>query len=246
MYQLAKLGFSQSYTYFAWRNTKEELTDYLTELTATEVRDYFRPNFWPNTPDILTEALQFGGRSAFAARLVLAATLGASYGIYGPAFELQEHRAREPGSEEYLDSEKYERRQWALDRKDNLKDLIARVNRIRRENPALHRNESLAFHPVDNEQLIAYSKTTEDLANQVLVVVNLDPHHAHSGWLTLPLDRFGLDAHQSYQVHDLLTGARFVWQGTRNYVALDPAGVPAHIFQVRRRLRTERDFDYYL
>ncbi len=177
---------------------------------------------------------------------MLAATLSANYGIYGPAFELQENQAREAGGEEYRNSEKYEIRQWALDRKDSLKELIARINRIRRDHSALHRDDSLAFHAVDNEQLIAYSKITEDRSSQVLTVVNLDPHHAHSGWLTLPLERFGLDPQQPYQVHDLLTGARFIWQGSRNYVALDPAGVPAHVFQVRRRLRTEKDFDYYL
>ncbi len=245
-YRLAKLGFSQSYTYFAWRNTKYELTEYLTELTQTEVREYFRPNLWPNTPDILTEYLQHGGRPAFMARLILAATLGASYGIYGPAFELCENQPREPGSEEYLNSEKYEVRYWVLDRPDSLKDLIARVNAIRRENPALHEDRNLRFHPVDNDQLICYSKRTRALDNIILVVVNLDPHHTHSGWVELPLDEFGLEPHQPYQVHDLLAGARYLWNGPRNYVELNPTIVPAHIFRLRRKLRTERDFDYYM
>ncbi len=245
-YRLAKLGFSQSYTYFAWRNTKYELTEYLTELTQTEVREYFRPNLWPNTPDILTEYLQHGGRPAFMARLILAATLGASYGIYGPAFELCENQPREPGSEEYLNSEKYEVRYWVLDRPDSLKDLIARVNAIRRENPALHEDWNLRFHPVDNDQLICYSKRTRALDNIILVVVNLDPHHTHSGWVELPLDEFGLEPHQPYQVHDLLAGARYLWNGPRNYVELNPTIVPAHIFRLRRKLRTERDFDYYM
>ena len=158
MHHLAKLGFSQSYTYFAWRNSRRELTDYLTELAHGPGRDYFRPNLWPNTPDILTEYLQHGGRPAFAARLVLAATLGASYGIYGPAFELLERAAREPGSEEYLDSEKYEIRAWDLDRPESLAPLIARVNRIRRENPALHADDTLRFLDVDNEQLLCAVK----------------------------------------------------------------------------------------
>lgn len=246
MYHLAKLGFAQSYTYFAWRNTKDELERYFTELTRTEVAEFFRPNLWPNTPDILTEYLQTGGRPAFIARLVLAATLGASYGIYGPAFELCEARPREPGSEEYLNSEKYEIRHWDLDRPDSLRHVIARVNRIRREHPALHADRSLTFHPVDAEALIAYSKRTDDGADIVLVVVNLDPHHRQAGWVTLPLETLGLSPQEPYQVHDLLTGTRYLWSGARNYVELDPQGLPAHIFAVRRRVRREQDFEYYL
>lgn len=246
MYRLAKLGFTQSYTYFTWRNTKMELTHYFTELTRTEVQEYLRPNLWPNTPDILTEYLQLGGRPAFITRLILAATLGANYGIYGPAFELCEHRPRELGSEEYLDSEKYEIRQWDLDQPHSLKDLITRVNQIRRENPALQSDRHLQFHPIDNEQLICYSKHTEDGTNLILVVVNVDPHHTHTGWMELSFDALGLDPHQPYQVHDLLSGARYLWQGARNYVELNPQVTPAHIFRIRRRVRTERDFDYYM
>jgi starch synthase (maltosyl-transferring) len=246
MYHLAKLGFAQSYTYFAWRNTKAELERYFTELTRTEVAEFFRPNLWPNTPDILTEYLQTGGRPAFIARLVLAATLGASYGIYGPAFELCEARPREPGSEEYLNSEKYEIRHWDLDRPDSLRHIIARMNRIRREQPALQADRSLTFHPVDTEALIAYSKHTEDRSSVVLVVVNLDPHHRQAGWVTLPLEALGLNPHEPYHVHDLLTGTRYLWSGARNYVELDPHGLPAHVFAVRRRVRREQDFEYYL
>lgn len=246
MYRLAKLGFTQSYTYFAWRNTKWELEQYFTELTQTEVREYFRPNLWPNTPDILTEYLQSGGRPAFMIRLILAATLGANYGIYGPAFELCENRPLRAGSEEYLNSEKYEIRSWDLGRADSLKALIARVNRIRRGNSALESNARLRFHSTDNAQLIAYSKTTEDLANSILVVVNLDPHYTQSGWLDLPLDYFELDPHQSFQVHDLLTDSRYLWQGTRNYVELNPHSMPAHILRIKRRVRSERDFDYFM
>ncbi len=245
-YRLAKLGFSQSYTYFAWRNTKQELTQYLTELTQSEVREFFRPNLWPNTPDILTEYLQHGGRPAFMTRLVLAATLGASYGIYGPAFELCENQPRERGSEEYLNSEKYEIRHWDWERSDSLSPFIGRVNRIRKENPALHSDWNLRFHAVDNEELICYSKQSDDLSNVILVVVNLDPHHTHSGWVDLPLEALGLEMDRPYQVHDLLTDAHYLWHGPRNYVQLNPAIVPAHILRIRRRLRTERDFDYYM
>jgi starch synthase (maltosyl-transferring) len=232
MYRLSKLGFTQSYTYFAWRNTKPELMEYFADLTQTEIREYFRPNLWPNTPDILTDFLQFGGRPAFMIRLLLAATLGASYGIYGPAFELGENRAIRPGSEEYLASEKYQLRHWDIDNPNSLRSLIARVNQIRHENPALHGDWSLRFHPVDNDQLIVYSKATADLSNVIVVVVNLDPHHTQSGWVDVPVEAFQLDPHQPYQVHDLLTDARYVWHGIHNYVELNPQGIPAHIFCV--------------
>jgi starch synthase (maltosyl-transferring) len=246
MYRLAKLGFTQSYTYFAWRNTKWELRQYFTELTRTKVREFLRPNLWPNTPDILTEYLQMGGRSAFMVRLGLAATLGANYGIYGPAFELCVNSAREPGSEEYLDSEKYEIKHWDLKRTESLKNFIARVNRIRKENPALQNDWSLRFHDIDNEQLICYSKHTDDFSNLVLTVVNLDPHHTHSGWMELPLAEMNLDPHQPFQMHDLISGARYLWQGPRNYLELNPQIMPVHIFRLRRKIRTEHDFDYFM
>lgn len=234
MKRLAQLGFTQSYTYFAWRNTKWELTEYFTELTQTEMREYFRPNLWPNTPDILTEYLQSGGRPAFMARLVLAATLGANYGIYGPAFELCENIPIAPGKEEYLNAEKYEIRQWDFSSPGNLRDLIARVNRARRGNPAFERDTSLRFHRLDNDQLIAYSKATDDRSNVVLVVVNLDSRYTQSGWVDLTLEELGLDAQTPFQVHDLLTEARYRWQGSRNYVQLDPHVLPAHVFRIRR------------
>jgi len=246
MHRLARLGFSQSYTYFTWRNTKHEITEYLTELTRGNAAEYFRPNFWPNTPDILPEYLQIGGRPAFMARLVLAATLSASYGVYGPAFELLEAEPHAPGAEDYRNSEKYEIRAWDLERSDSLRDFMARLNRIRRENDALRRNTNLVFHSVDNERLVAYSKSTEDGDNVILVVVNLDPDYAQSGWLTLPIEKFSVDPHHSYQVHDLLTGARYLWQGERNFVRLDPRHTPAAIFRLRRRLRSERDFEYFM
>ena len=243
MHRLAKLGFTQSYTYFAWRNTKRELTDYFTELAHGPGRDYFRPNVWPNTPDILTEYLQHGGRAAFAARLLLAATLAANYGIYGPAFELFEGAPREPGSEEYLDSEKYQLRHRDLDHPDSLCRLIERVNAIRRDNPALQRDGSLAFLAIDNDQLIAYAKHTADHANTLVMVVNLDPHHPHSGWLTVDRAVLGLEPDVSYQVHDLLTDVRYLWQEQRQFVRLEPG--MAHIFRLRRRVRSESDFDYF-
>ncbi len=246
MYRLAKSGFSQSYTYFAWRNTKWELTQYFTELTQTEIADFFRASLWPNTPDILTEYLQFGGRPAFMTRLVLAATLGANYGIYAPAFELCENVPRDPGSEEYLNSEKYELKHWDLERKDSLKEFIALVNRIRGENRALQRDRSLRFHPVDNPEIICFSKQTEDLKNVIVVVVNLDPHHTQSGWVELAMEELGLLPQQPFQMHDLLTNARYLWHGARNYVQLNPDTVPAQIFRVRHRLRHEQDFDYFL
>ena len=246
MYRLAKLGFSQSYTYFTWRNTKQELTEYFSALMKTEVREYFRPNLWPNTPDILPEFLQIGGRPAFMVRLILAATLGASYGIYGPAFELCENAPFRPGSEEYLNSEKYELKHRDPYSAGSLKDFIARINRIRRENSELQSNRNLHFHTTDNPALICYSKATDDLSDVIVVIVNLDCVHTQTGWVRLDLGSIGLDADHAFQAHDLLGDGRFLWQGSHNYVELTPESLPAHILRVRRRIRTERDFDYYL
>jgi starch synthase (maltosyl-transferring) len=260
MERLAKLGFNQSYTYFAWRDSKAELMEYLEELTRTDVAEYFRPNFWPNTPDILTEALQTGGRPAFMGRIVLAATLSSNYGIYGPAYELMEHRPREAGSEEYLDSEKYQLRHRNLDEPHSLRHFIGRLNRIRRGNPALHDNRTLRFHAVqqDGEEsphLLAYSKSSaaapvtptgraiyryEDFSparpgpdhNLVLTVVNLDMRRPHRGWVGLPLRDLGLREDVPFTAHDLLTDTRYTWRGDWNYVELDPHVVPAHIFHI--------------
>lgn len=244
MQRLAKLGFSQSYTYFTWRNTKQELTEYFTELTQTPVREYLRSNLWPNTPDILPETLQIGGRAAFLGRLLLAATLGPSYGIYGPAFELGEHEPLRPGSEEYLHSEKYEIRYWNLDAPESIASAIVNVNRARRENAALHASHNLHFHSTDNPSLIAYSKTSCDESNTVLVVVNLDFAHAQAGWIDLDPNALGIRAEETFQLWDQLSGARFLWQDARNYVELSPE-MPAHLFRVLRRVRSEKDFDYY-
>ena len=231
MYRLAKLGFTQSYTYFTWRNTKEELTEYMTELTTTEVHEFFRPNFWPNTPDILHESLQKGGRPAFMSRLVLAATLASSYGIYGPAYELCESVPREPGSEEYLNSEKYEIKKRNLHDPASLRPFISRVNAIRNENPALQTNDRLQFHKIENDQIICYSKHTADKKNVIVAVVNLDPNWTQSGFVELPLEDLGIDVRRPYQMVDLLTGTKFTWQGPRNYVELRPQEVPAHILR---------------
>ncbi|HLW13807.1 MAG TPA: alpha-1,4-glucan--maltose-1-phosphate maltosyltransferase [Casimicrobiaceae bacterium] len=222
MHRLAKAGFTQSYTYFAWRNTKDELTQYFTELSQAPSREYFRPNAWPNTPDILTAYLQTGGRPAFIVRLVLAATLAASYGVYGPAFELMEHVPREPGSEEYLHSEKYEIRDWPRGRADSLRPLVARINAIRRGNKALQQDWELRFHAIDNPEMICYSKMSADGENVILVVVNLDPFHKQSGFVDLALAELGVDPVQPFELEDLLTKARYTWRGARNYVELRP------------------------
>ena len=245
MYHLAKLGFTQSYTYFTWRNTKYDIIEYFTTLTNTEIREYFRPNLWPNTPDILNEYLQFGGRPACTIRLVLAATLAANYGVYGPPLEFCEVEPREPGSEEYLNSEKYQIRHWDFSG-SALAGIMRRLNQIRRDNPALQTDLHLTFHPVDNEQLICYSKQSEDRNDLALVVVNLDAHHTQSGWVDLPLKELGIPVDRPYQAHDLLGGGRFLWHGRRNYVELNPHVLPAHVFHIRRYVRTEHQFEYYL
>ena len=245
MHRLAKLGFTQSYTYFAWRNTRQELTEYFTELAHGTGREYFIPNVWPNTPDILTEALQLGGRPMFMARIVLAATLAANYGIYGPAYELMANMPREPGSEEYLDSEKYQLRHWDLERPESLRAFVTLLNRIRRENPALHSDWSLRFFATDNDHLICYAKIDEEHDNVIVTAVNLDPRNVQSGWVELDLAALGIEPRHQYQMHDLLTEARYLWEGPRNFIQLDPARVSAHIFRVRRRLNREQDFDYF-
>ena len=237
MYWLAKTGYTQSYTYFTWRTSKWELTTYMEELTRPPVSDFFRPNFWPNTPDILHKVLQEGGHPAFVLRLILATTLTANYGIYGPAYELGENAPARPApgkteSEEYLDSEKYEVRQRSRTAPGSLVSLIAQLNKIRRSNPALQSNNSLRFHTTDNPQVICYSKTTPDNSNAILVVVNLDPIYGQTGWTDIDLTALGLTPGQSFIVDDLLNGAQYTWHDRRNYVALRPGTQPAHIFRI--------------
>jgi starch synthase (maltosyl-transferring) len=235
MERLAKLGYTQSYTYFTWRNTKAELTEYMTELTKTEVAEYMRPNFWPNTPDILPFGLQTGGPNAFKSRLVLAATLSSNYGMYGPAFELGENVRFKEGSEEYLNSEKYEIKRWNRDAPNSLRPLITLLNEARRANRALQRNENLVFHPTDNAQIMAYSKATDDGADVVLTIVSLDPVNTQAGFVTLDLAALGVTDGSIFDVFDLLANRGYRWQGSRNYVELRPYEVPAHVFRVTPR-----------
>jgi len=245
MYRLAKLGFTQSYTYFTWRNSKRELTDYLNELTKTEIKEYFRPIFWTNTPDILPEYLQHGGRAAFIIRLVLAATLSSNYGIYGPPYEFCVGESL-PGREEYLNSEKYEIRHWDSDSPDGLRPLIARINRIRRENPTLQTTNNLSFYEINNDNILCYGKTSEDRSNTIMVAVSLDPFQSQSGLLKLPLNELGVDPAKPYLMHDLLGDGKYIWQGEANHVELNPHIMPAQIFRVRRMVRRESDFDYFM
>ncbi len=240
MYHLAKIGFNNSYTYFAWRTTRHELESYGRELFQTEAAEFFRPSFWPNTPDILTEELAHGGRPAHVARLVLAATLSPLYGVYGPPYEHVFHR-QHPEREEYAENEKYEIRSWNWNDPHSLQPLMQRVNRIRRENPALQRLRGLRFHETMNDHLIAYTRQASD--NLVLVVVNLDPYVPHEGQIALPLHVFGMAPERPFEVHDLLGGERYQWQGERHYVRIDPHQMPAHIFRLQRRHRTEKDYD---
>jgi starch synthase (maltosyl-transferring) len=243
MYSLAKGGYTQGYTYFTWRTTKTELQTYFEEICNPPVSDFFRPNVWPNTPDILHEQLQEPDptrrRAVFQQRAVLAATLSANWAIYGPAFELGEWRAAKPapgktGSEEYLDSEKYQLRHWDRESPDSIAPLIAKLNRIRHENSALQRNERLIFHDAPNPQLLCYSKSNQDHTNTILIVVNLDPQNEQTAWLDLKLDELGLPWKGSFIVKDLLTDVSYTWKDQWNYVALRPWEMPAHIFHIMR------------
>jgi starch synthase (maltosyl-transferring) len=232
MKALAKAGFNQSYTYFTWRNSKHEFIEYFTELTQTEMSEYFRPNLWPNTPDILPFVLQEGGRPAFMIRVALAATLSPLYGIYS-GYELCENEAL-PGREEYLDSEKYQYKERDWNAPGNIKDWIARLNKIRKENRALQLYTNLRFHDADNDAILFYSKMTAARDNIILVVVNLDPHRKQNSFVDVPVESFGQMDSDVYQVQDLLSGATYTWRGRRNYVELDPDIQPAHVFLVRR------------
>ncbi len=243
MYSLAKAGFSQGYTYFTWRTTKYELETYLAELASPPVVDFYRPNFWPTTPDIFPEHLVHGGPAIFTQRLILAATLASSYGIYGPSYELMENVQR-PGVEELARNEKYQLRSWDTSRPESLRHVIARLNRIRRDHPALHDMRSLRFHKTDNDFVLCYSKRRGD--SIVLCVVNLDPHHTHRAWLDLDLAALGVHDDHTFQVHDVLSGARYSWRDARNFVELAPHEMPAHIFEVRRFARSENQFEYFL
>ena len=247
MKYLAKSGYNQSYSYFTWRTDKQGLTEYFTELFKTDVADYMRPNLFANTPDILHEYLQTGGRPAFLIRLVLAATLGSTYGIYGPTFELCVGMPVRHGSEEYLDSEKYQIRHWDLNAPWSLRQSITRINAIRRENPALHDTRNIQFFETDNPHIICYGKATPDLQNLIITVVNLDPFHTQTGWVHLPVEELNLNGagDGTYLVHDLLNEERYIWTGKKNYVVLNPHEKPAHVFRVKRKVRSESDFEAY-
>jgi starch synthase (maltosyl-transferring) len=237
MYRLAKVGFTHSYTYFAWRTTRSDLEGYFRELSNGAVGEFFRPHLWPNTPDILTEQFHGGQRSVFVQRFVLAATLAAHYGVYGPAYELLEHLPLEPGKEEYRDSEKYALRHWDLAAAGTLAPEIRRLNAIRRAHPALRTGRHLTFHGIDNDRLIAYSRRTPDASDVVLVIVNLDPESVQSGWTALDLRELGVLPDEAFEVHDLWTDARFRWRGSGNFVRLDPAVAPAHLLHLVRPAR---------
>ncbi|WP_029896321.1 alpha-1,4-glucan--maltose-1-phosphate maltosyltransferase [Desulfohalovibrio reitneri] len=248
MYRLAKAGFSQSYTYFTWRNSKQEIESYMQELVETAPRDFFRPNFWPNTPDILPEYLQYGGRPAFLIRLVLAATLSSNYGIYGPAFELCENHGLD-GREEYLDSEKFEIKDWDLDRPGNLTAFITRLNAIRAKTPALRQTWNVRFLPSHNDHVVFFAKWAEGEEGRretTLTAVSLDPHNPQTAELELPLEDLGIKEGATYMVHDLLGDDKFVWAGRTNRMAFDPRVLPARVFRLRTRLRRETDFDYFM
>lgn len=231
MNALAKLGFSQSYTYFTWKNTAAELREYITQLTHSEMVEYYRPNFFANTPDILHEYLQRGGRPAFRVRLLLAATMSPSYGVYS-GFEFCENVPVRAGSEEYLDSEKYQIKSRNWNALGNIKQDIARINRIRVENPALQKLDNLTFLHSEFDGILAYWKSAP--GNDLVCIVNLDPHHAHESMIHLPLRELGLSDTQAFEVEDLLTGARYVWSGHRNYVRLDPAAQVGHLLRIVR------------
>ncbi|MEO8905457.1 MAG: alpha-1,4-glucan--maltose-1-phosphate maltosyltransferase [Polyangiaceae bacterium] len=232
MKSLGKLGFTQSYTYFTWKNTAWEIREYMNELTRTEMADYYRPNFFANTPDILHEFLQTGGRPAFRLRLLLAATLSPTYGIYS-GYELCEHLPVHPGSEEYLDSEKYEIRVRDWNAPGNIKQDISRLNRIRREQPALHELTNLSFLNTDYDAILAYKKSA--YGNDLIIIVNLDPHAMHETMVEVPIEELGIGPNEPYEMADLLTGARYTWRGAKNYVRLDPTERVGHVFKMSRQ-----------
>lgn len=244
--RLAKLGFSQCLVNFPWRNTKVELAESFAFLTGSEVGEFLRPIAWPNTPEVLPEFLQAGGRAAFLIRLFLAGTLASSYGIYGPAFELCESEASASEPERYAIWERFALKEWPIGERPDIGAEIGRLNAIRRRCPALQDHRNLCFHSVDNQQILAYSKRGEASEDLLLIIVNLDPFHAQSGWLELPLEAMGLARERPFEVHDLWSDSHFLWFGPRNFIELDPQDSPAQILQIRGSVPTERDFEYFL
>ncbi|WP_347156753.1 alpha-1,4-glucan--maltose-1-phosphate maltosyltransferase [Pontibacter chitinilyticus] len=231
MERLGKIGFTQSYTYYTWRNSAEELREYMTELTQTEMRDYFRPNFWPNTPDILPVGLQEGGEAAHIARVVMAATMSSNYGLYGPVYEFG---INTPvlGKEEYYDSEKYEIKHWDWGKLTKIREVITLINKIRKVNPALQTTWNIAFGDTDNSALLCYAKWSSDYQNKMLMVVNLDPYNTQAGWVRVPLSELKMQLGDQYLVHDLLTERKYTWTAEWNYVELRPHEMPVHVFRI--------------
>ncbi|MBC6993445.1 alpha-1,4-glucan--maltose-1-phosphate maltosyltransferase [Neolewinella lacunae] len=229
MAELAKRGFQQSYTYFTWRTTPHEMREYLTELTTTELADCMQPNFWPNTPDILAYEMMGANSNQFVKRLLLAATLSSSYGLYGPSYELMENRGNTNGKEEYYDSEKYMVRHYDWSYRNRITDAYTLINRARKTNPALQQTNNIRFTGGDNPNLLSYVKWNDERTNFIWTIVNFDQHHRQGGHVSVPQDLLG---HQGFKVTDLLTGAQYWWNGSANYVAIDPAYWPAHVFLV--------------
>lgn len=232
MHQLAKQGFTQSYTYFTWRNSKHELMEYLNELTTTEQQHFFRPNFWPNTPDINPWALQGGQESVYLQKYFLAATLSSNTGIYGPVFEQMRGEAL-PGREEYLDSEKFQIRHWDWDIQNKLTTLIGKINQIRKERSSLQQTNNIRFCSIENDQLLAYYKFDQDKQDETLMVVNLDPYYQQNGWVQLPLHELGVGAGHPLRVVDQITGSSYIWDKEWNFVELHPA-LPFHLFKIEK------------
>lgn len=233
MHRLAKVGFSQSYTYFTWRNNKHELEEYMNELVNTESRDYFRPNFWPNTPDILPFELQQPSEPAFLKRFFLAATLSSNYGMYGPAYENMFYEAV-PGKEEYYNSEKYEIKEHIWDTRGKLKQVIRMINQIRHEHPAMQDTFNYLTCKTDNDQLMAYYKGDEKAEDHFMCVVNMNDNQTQAGWVQMPLKRLGVSEESNYYVKDLITGSIYTWRGEWNYVELNPHGIPFHLFKIQK------------
>lgn len=245
MRQLAKIGFSQSYSYFTWRNFKQEIVEYFEELTGSEMKEYFRANLFATTPDILPLILQEAGRPAFIMRAVLAGTLSSVYGMYS-GYEICENSPVQ-GKEEYFNSEKYELKIRDFNQEGNIQYYIRTINNIRRDNPALHDYTNLRFHHSENDSVLCYSKITEDKSNMIFVVVNIDPYQQHSSIVEVPIEDFGIKSDETYQVHDLLHDDRYLWTGSKNYIELDPSqDKGAHIFKIRKWSHSEQGFDYYI
>ena len=231
MERLGKVGFTQSYTYITWRNSREELEEYMTYLTKSPVSEYFRPNFWPNTPDILPPHLTQGGESAHIIRMIMAATLSSNWGMYGPVYEFGINQPM-PNKEEYINNEKYEVHHWDWNRRTRISETISRINLIRKENEALQYTNNLILTQADNPQIFAYAKKSPTGNNIILVVLNLDFRWKQAGWVKVPLAELGLPTTINYQVNDLLSGHTYHWQNEWNYVELEPSSLPAHILQL--------------